>query len=365
MSTTVTFYVEDVDTQLLSFTSIRLYRDTTPNSTFSTLVTTITLVAGQTQYSYTDASGTASSWYRTKFYNTGSTAASGFSPPWQSSSFTLRNLRYEAARLAHAASAGTCSATGTSTTLIDAALLDSGKDTFYHAGDYLYRPDAASSVNYVRRCIEEPFDTTTGALSIASGHPWTDTPASDEAYQLFQMFPPISLGGESLSWDDEVRKALRRLWVKDQVDLGVGTSTGKTRYSITAVAPFVHKLRITRVWLRRFDDDDQPIDELFGKGGSYWMAIDNGADGIYIDLSSPPSTEEHVIVDCTRVYPPLYSDTDVVAGSDGAFDYAVAAVARQALITSRQQDRPIFADVEAQYVGLMQTYGAKGGGVYQ
>ncbi len=271
MTAVASVYVEDVTAQLVTYTSLRWYRDTTPGGTFATLAATSTLVDGTTQYSITDASGSVTSIYRVKFYNTVSLASSGFGPAIYPDQFTMRRLRYEGARLARHASAGACTSVGTASTLIDTRLLNGGKDTFYHAGDYIYRPDAAAAGDF-------------------GVDPWTNAPASAEAYELYQLFPPAAMAGEELSWDDVIRIALRRLWVRDQVDLGIGDSIGTTRFSITAVAPFVHKLRIERVWFRSFDSNDLPVDRLFGKQGSYWRPVDNGADGVYLDLSSPPTT---------------------------------------------------------------------------
>jgi len=365
VTVSLTIYVEDPAAKLLSFTTIRLYRDSSPTGTFATLAASAALVSGQTQYSFSDSGGTVDSWYRFQFYNATGPVVSDFGPAFQPTSFTLRTLRLAAARMAGSAFSGTCSSDGSSTSLVAKHLLNSGKDAHFHEGDWLYRPDASASGDKVRRIIESGFNTSTGAFSIPTGDAWSVLPATDEVYQVFGLFPPIAIDGESTCWDELIRQALRRLWVRDQIELGVGTTTGKTRYSVSAVAPYAHKLRVRQVWLRTFDDNDFPTDQLFGRVGTWWRMVDNAADGLFLDLSYAPATTEHVIIEVDRNYPALYADTDVVAGTDGAFDLATAAVARQALIASKQMGSQRWADVDGQYRELAATYGARSGGVLQ
>ena len=61
--------VEDIGVVLAeSYTVIRVYTDTAEGGDFTTLDGTITLVAGQESYEYTDLDGTSSTWYKTAYY---------------------------------------------------------------------------------------------------------------------------------------------------------------------------------------------------------------------------------------------------------------------------------------------------------
>ena len=52
------------------YTVIRVYTDTSSSGDFTTLDGTITLVAGQESYEYTDLEGVAATWYKTAYYGT-------------------------------------------------------------------------------------------------------------------------------------------------------------------------------------------------------------------------------------------------------------------------------------------------------
>lgn len=61
--------VEDVSAVIAAgYTLIRVYTDTAEDGTFVTLDGTITLVAGQESYEYTDLDGAESTWYKTAYY---------------------------------------------------------------------------------------------------------------------------------------------------------------------------------------------------------------------------------------------------------------------------------------------------------
>ncbi len=53
------------------YTVIRVYTDTAEDGTFTTLSGTETLVAGTESYTYTDNTGTSSTWYKTAYYGAG------------------------------------------------------------------------------------------------------------------------------------------------------------------------------------------------------------------------------------------------------------------------------------------------------
>lgn len=61
--------VEDITAVLAAgYTLIRVYTDTSESGTFSTLDGTVSLVAGQVSYEYTDLDGTSATWYKTAYY---------------------------------------------------------------------------------------------------------------------------------------------------------------------------------------------------------------------------------------------------------------------------------------------------------
>lgn len=64
--------VEDVGAVITAgYTIIRIYTDTSETGTFVTLDGTVTLVAGQESYEYTDIDGVTATWYKTAYFGVG------------------------------------------------------------------------------------------------------------------------------------------------------------------------------------------------------------------------------------------------------------------------------------------------------
>lgn len=317
MTSTGSVYVEDIAAAMAgtgqyeaAYTSIKVYRGSTsdPNSAaFTTLVTTLTLVADTENYAFTDSAGTVNTIWRCTYYNSVSTAESGLGEVIRPTATTLRLIRIEAARQAGAGFDGTCSALGTTTTLIDAALEDSGIDSGFLEGSYVYRPDAAASGDKVRRVAKDGFDSATGTLRFDRAY--TNAPASAEVYQIFNLFPPVDQVGVSYSWDRAVREGLNMAWFCDTVNLGEGTSTRNNRFSL-ANFPDITARTIRRVLLRTFDSNDVITDIDASKNGRYWQPVTN-AGAFSVDIWPAPTTTQTVIVEAVRTDSDIYIDTDV------------------------------------------------------
>ncbi len=303
---TVRIPVEDVTTVRLTYSSIRLYRDVVPDGAFSTLVATITLVAAQTIYSYDDAAGSANSVYQHEYYNAVGPAISARSPSYYAGGATLLRLRLEAAREAGAGFESTCSAIGTTTTLIDTVLADQGLDTAFLEGAYIYRPNAALAADRTRRVKKDGF--TVAASSLAIDRAWANAPASGELYHIFNFFPPVDRPGSSYSWDRAVREGLSMVWFVDQVDLGVGGGI-LTRVSL-ATFPDIHPNTIRRVFFRRTLTNNYVYDLDMSTQGAAWRIVENAGVST-LETAYPARTDQTIIVEAIRRDFALYTDTDV------------------------------------------------------
>ncbi|MCR4339414.1 MAG: hypothetical protein NUW01_05950 [Gemmatimonadaceae bacterium] len=144
---------------------------------------------------------------------------------------TLAVLRLEAARLASMAFDGSCSALGTTSTLIDAALRDVGVDTAFLQAAWMYRPDAAAAGDMTRAVQDAGFTVASGTL--APVRAWTNAPASAEAYQIYSIIPPVDVPGIPVSWDRAITAGLARCYFTDEIVIGRGTSKGDRRFPIT------------------------------------------------------------------------------------------------------------------------------------
>ena len=143
----------------------------------------------------------------------------------------LAALRLEAAREAGLAFSGTCSAAGTTASLIDAVLRDSGVDTKYLESSWLYRSGAALAADKQRSVGTDGFTVASG--TVAATRAWTNAPADGEAYQVFALAPPAEQSGVPISWTRAVNAALKRLYYLDELVIGRGTKRGDRRFSLT------------------------------------------------------------------------------------------------------------------------------------
>lgn len=308
-------YVEDPDVQLLSYTSVRVYRGSTSNpatAAFTTLVTTIPLVASTETYAFTDASGTSNTVWRCSYYHTGTTAESGLGLPiFPVGARTLRTIRTEAVKRFKGGSVGLCSGVGSTTSLVDAALRDSGVGTGFLEGAWVFRPDAAATGDRVRRVKTNGFETSTGTLSF--DRQYTNAPASGEAYELYPMYPPEDAPGASYSWASAVRDGLEHAYFEDQVNLGSGSSTGQTLFPLTPHVSLIDRYHIRRVLIRTTDSNGNQYNRDADKRGSWWDVRANGPADLAIELGITPGTSEDVILECVRSDSAVYTDTDSTA----------------------------------------------------
>lgn len=332
MTTAISVYVEDPATALLTYDSIRLYRDTSPAGGFSTLVDTATLVSGTNTYTLSDSTGTASYIYRYTFYNTSGPLESSPSELFYPSGTTMLRLRLEAARQANVGFEGTCSADGTTTTLIDVVLRDTGVDSAFLEGAWIYRPNAAATGDKCRRVKRDGYDATTGTLSFDRAY--TNLPASAEVYHVFGLLPPIDLPGQGYSWDRAIRSGLGTCWFVDELNLGKGTANRDTRFSLAAHSGYVTRSQIRNVWLRTTDTHGVVTDTDSQTGLGFWTINENGPGDLSIDLFPAPTTDQTVIAQVNRRDMALYNDTDVTLTP---FDYAVRSVAWKAFVNLNQR----------------------------
>lgn len=356
---TGTLYIEDIATQMLTYNQARVYSDSSPTGAFSTLVDTLTLVAAQEKYDWDDAAGTVSTWYRWRLYNTTGPVSGDLSSPFRPSNLsTLRSIRIEAAKQAQVASSGVCSSTGTTTTLFDTSLLMSGHDAYFKEGAWLYRPDAGTATDVLRRVTEGGFSTSTGGLSIPSGYPWSVAPASAEAYELYNLVPPVEAAGAGYSWNQAVRDGIRDVWFRDQLNLGEGTSTGTCRFSLQQFGDLVTRASIYNVMFRTTDSNGEVRDRYLGMGGegTFWSVQENDTTGLTLVVSNPPSTTETVIVEVARRFEEPFVDTDVITGPQSL---AIAATNRQLFWKVGGENDPRYREWHARYRREFVTYGAR------
>ena len=356
MTVDVQVYVENIADTIASYDTIRLYRGTDPSvSPFTGLpVADTALVAATLDYTIEDTTGTSDYWYRYSFYNSTTTAESDQSAPIAPGGLTLKQFRSDAARaIGLRFSSVASSAVGGAGGVCDTKLLDSGVDTGFHSGDWLLFP-ARTGDDQVRRVAKAGFDTATGVLSFTRALSSTTTEA--EVYQLFQLFPPIDWPGAGISWTQCINNALSTLVYRDRVDVGIGTTAGKTRYALSQHLGQITRDAIARVEIERLDTDGNVIGLLdVGTQSTWFDLLDD--DGLTLILGGyTPGTTEHVMVTCNRGYDPLYAEDDVLTGP--AY-LARLAVAREVFFRANLAYKGLFkeesAAADAEFVRIYRT----------
>lgn len=217
---------------------------------------------------------------------------------------TLLEVISEASRLASAGFESTCTSAGTTTTLIDLVTSDEGVDVNFAQGGWIYRPDALTAADQVRRI--ESYDATTGTFTIARA--WADAPDNAEAYQVFSILPPIIRPGISESWQRLVNRGLSAMWFNDEIIIGSGDGT-QTRFTLSDDTGWVPVIQqIQRVIFRQQADNGEITDIDQTKNGRWWRIV-HGAAGAQLQLSRVPAEEQDVVVSVTRQYPQLATMT--------------------------------------------------------
>jgi len=74
----ITVIVSDIESVLLVYNQVRIYSSSSEAGTY-TLLTSLALQSGVSEYNYTDLSGTPDTWYKSSYYNSVTFAESGLS----------------------------------------------------------------------------------------------------------------------------------------------------------------------------------------------------------------------------------------------------------------------------------------------
>ncbi len=311
MSRTVPVYVADVDVELLTYTQLRLYTDTSPGGAFSTLAATETLETGVSTYYPIAASAGPDTWFAWRLYNTTGPVSGDLSSPFQLQGVTLAQLRVMAAAQAGAGFASACTATGTTTTLIDEVLRDQGLSTTFMNAAWVDRYPIVTA-DRIRRMAVNGFDPDTGAITPLRD--WTVAPVEDEPYTIYGLLPPIQQAGLTYSWDDAIRDGLRYCWYNDEVilvDQDYANDDRTNQVSLDQV-PWLGEDRIRAIWQQKIDSEGNLYRRNLTKNGSFWDIRDIGFGHRVLLLPWMPDEGWSVVASVIRQPDPPYKDEDII-----------------------------------------------------
>lgn len=222
---------------------------------------------------------------------------------------TLNEIMLEAAQRCGAGFNSTCSGAGTTTTLVDLTAIDQGTDANFAAGGWIYRPDAPTAADKVRRITNAGFDSETGTWTVTRA--WSDAPNNAESYQVYAVVPPIDQTGMAESWKRLINRGLSAIWFEDEIVVGSGDGSLNRRFPLadneTGWSP--NSQHIKKVLLRTTDSDGIITDFDQSKNGRFWNIANASGDATLV-LGYAPLEGQNVVVVALRTYPTLSADTD-------------------------------------------------------
>ena len=277
------------------FDSMRLYRASSRGGTYP-LVTTITLVADDTRYTYTDTSGLTSSWYRVTLYNsvlateTDVNEAEPF--PAARDLTTRKELRQKVIRN-FGGEVYTPTVFAAQAVTIPAAA-DSANDSDYFAGWHMFRPGAASSADYDRRITTEAAGVFTHG-----GAAYSDTTVGSEEVELCNLDIPLTVLNQKIG-----DGLLNTRWL---YRYEFGAESGTKQYSLPN---FVEgEEYVVDGWLRSGTTAHRYTwDKLEGMGR--WWRVHGSNFQCTLSLSPAQGENAVIALDVWRPGEPLDSETD-------------------------------------------------------
>ncbi len=298
MSVNLQFNVEDVDVQIVTYESIRVYRSTSQYGSYSQ-VTDITLVASTYQYTYTDSGGDLNSWYKYSYFHATGPVESDLSAQFRPDGTTLQRVRqrameeYGAGIIFVASAGGGATVTSTDFRLLASSLLSTNRGK----GTWLYRPGEDNPAN--TRMITT-YAPTTGIFTVGAN--WTNAPSSGEVMEWHWLVDPII-------WNNAVERACERYWFTERIPIkGVAD---QDEYALATYMPWLHNrdhFHDLRWYPNRTSAGvDDGLDEPFGIEGKWWkVREDRGV--LTLQIHPEITTSDLLYAVTSRQLAPLYAE---------------------------------------------------------
>lgn len=296
------------------YNTIRLYSATDRGAAYS-LVTSISLIADDTTYSYTDSTGDENTWYKVALYNSVLAVQQSLDTidpsPATRDTLTLKEYRQMVLKKL---SGKVYNATAVGTTTIAAkALQDSGTDSAYYNGWHIYRPDATSADDYDRRVV-----SFSGSTLTHGGADYIDVDDTD----IFEIVP-VDL--DFTDFNDSINMGLTNTrWL---YRYEFGATSGKNQYSLPHFIEDENSVK--QIWRRFGGTADTYIWRPIEHNGG-WAKVRGSNFQCTLDVTPSLSENEVLAIECWRPGEKLGSETDFTrVHPDWALAAGLSAVLKQ------------------------------------
>ncbi|KKL87206.1 hypothetical protein LCGC14_1937040 [marine sediment metagenome] len=326
MLVTLRFLVEDVETQLDTYESIRVYRSDTLGGAYSA-IDTVTLVSGTFYYSYSDSTGDLNKWYKYSYYHATGPVESDLSAPFRVDGVTRLRARQEA-----------LSKYGAGVVLVNTGT-DANKITTsdHRVKTTLFRDDRGkgtwlwptSGNNQEKARIILSSDVSAGSMTVLPI--WSGNFADGDEVEWHTLADPTV-------WNDALNRGMARYYYVDRVPLkGVAD---QEEYDLSSIPWIIDpEGQITDVtW---YPTSGLDVEQSYASSGRWWKPrIDRGV--ATLTIYPPVAATVTLYLYATRPMPPLH--TDASAAPAVCVEELVAALAYDEVLAYLTRPRSGGAD---------------------
>lgn len=292
MSVTLRFIVEDVETQLDTYTDIRVYRSATLGGSYS-VIDTVTLVSGTFYYSYSDSAGDLNKWYKYSYYHATGPVESDLSAPFRVDGVT--RLRARQAAIAKYGAGIVLVNTGTDANKVTTADYRVKTTVFQDnrgKGTWLW-PTTGNNQELAAIILSSV--ASTGVITVLPAFTGGNFASGDEIEWHWLADPT--------EWNNALNRGMARYWYVERVPI-VGVAD-QEEYSLASIPFLKDKEHVHDV--RWYPTSGLDVDESFGVNGRWWR-IREDVGVLTLQISPAIAATQTLYLECTRPMPPLYTD---------------------------------------------------------
>lgn len=307
MSVTINIAVDDVVIQAATYTKIELERATSPTGAFAE-ITEIALDAVDPvayTYSYVDAGGTLSHWYKYRFSNADSSVRSDYCAPFQADGVTRARIRgglYSKQGAIQELGIGFTflgtKVAGSETTALDSTnrrIKNSILTTNYRRNNIVHQITPGNSARYEWGYVSI-HDPTNGRLTITPA--FSANMGINDTFELYTVSDPDEVNGA-------IQDAMARMYIAERRPiLGDGETYD---FPLAGLVGLFSKKQVANLYFR---DTSSVKDNLWTTGGRTAEVVeDNGV--LTLHLNSAPATGTILYLEYAKQAQPLWDDDSV------------------------------------------------------